>query len=170
VDGGRKQERRKCMRYTLAFPIRYRVVPRNGPPLTGRGTRATSARPVSAFSAARRCRWARTSEMVAQWPAKCGRALPPGLEDDGIRVRSNQGSARWRVTSHKLCADTSATLSYRARRVECAMASWGPLLRGVGVGTCPPVRIKQCESVCGLRCWRGGHCGGRTLRAARQCA
>ena len=114
VDGGRNQERRKCTRYTLAFPIRYRVVPRNGPPLTGRGTTCDISSAGLSFLCREALPMGSHIEMVAQWPANADGRCPLDLKMTGFVVRSNQGSAAVRVTSHKLCADTSATLSYRA--------------------------------------------------------
>jgi hypothetical protein len=69
------------MRYTLAFPIRYRVVPRNGPPLTGRGTTCD----ISSAGLSFLCREALPMGSHIAMARECGRALPPGLEDDGIR-------------------------------------------------------------------------------------
>ena len=114
MDCSRNHERRKCTRYPLAFPIHYRVTPRRGPALTGRGTTCD----ISPAGLSFLCREALPAgshiEMVAQWPANADERCPLELKMRGFVVRSNQASAAVRVTSHKLCADIAAAMSYRA--------------------------------------------------------
>lgn len=114
MDGNRSHERRKCNRYPLALPIRYRVTPRNAPPLAGGGT----TREISPAGLSFLCREALPVgshiEMVAQWPAKAAGRYALDLRMTGFVIRSNQAGTVVRVTSHKLCADAAAALPYRA--------------------------------------------------------
>jgi len=114
VDRSRDHERRKCTRYTLAFPIRYRVTPRHGPPLTGRGATCDISPAGLSFLCCEALPVGSHIEMEAQWPVRAAGGRPMDLRMTGFVLRSNQGSAAVRVTSHKLCADAAVALSYRA--------------------------------------------------------
>ena len=102
------------MRYTLAFPIRYRVTPRHGLPLTGGGTTCDISPAGLSFLCREALPVGSHIEMVAEWPANADDRCPLDLKMTGFVVRSNQGSVAVRVTSHKLCADAAVALSYRA--------------------------------------------------------
>lgn len=114
MDGYRKHERRKSNRYPLALPIRYRVTPRNSPPLAGGGT----TQEISPAGLRFLCREALPVgshiELVAEWPARAAGRLPMDLRMTGFVIRSNNAGTVVRVTSHKLCADAAAALPYRA--------------------------------------------------------
>lgn len=114
MDCSRKHERRKCTRYPLAFPIRYRVMPRHGPALSGRGTTCDISPAGLSFLCREGLPVGSHIEMVAQWPANADGRCPLDLKMTGFVLRSNQGSAAVRVTSHKLCADIAPAMSYRA--------------------------------------------------------
>ena len=113
MDRIRSQERRKCQRYLLAFPIRYRVTPRHAPSLTGGGTTCDISPAGLSFLCREALPVGSHIEMVAQWPANASGRCPLDLKMTGFVVRSNQASAAVRVTSHKLCANLAAALPYR---------------------------------------------------------
>ena len=114
VDRIRSQERRKCQRYLLAFPIRYRVTPRHAPSLTGGGTTCDISPIGLSFLCDEALPVGSHIEMVAQWPVKSTGRCPLDLKMTGFVIRSSQDGAAVCLTSHKLCADNEASLPYRA--------------------------------------------------------
>ncbi|MFY9724411.1 MAG: PilZ domain-containing protein [Bryobacteraceae bacterium] len=108
------QERRKCNRYPLALPIRYRVTPRNAPPLAGGGTTCDISPAGLSFQCLDALPVGSHIEIVAQWPGKTAGRYPLELRMTGFVIRSNQDGVAVLVTSHKLCADAAAALAYRA--------------------------------------------------------
>jgi hypothetical protein len=114
VDRSRNQERRKSTRYALAFPIRYRAVPRRGPALTGKGTTCDISPAGLSFVCRDTLAVGSHIEMVAQWPANAAGRCPLDLQMTGFVVRSDEVGTAVRITSHKLCADAAAALAYRA--------------------------------------------------------
>lgn len=87
---------------------------RNAPALAGRGTTCD----ISPFGLSFLCRdvlpVGSHIELVAQWPVRSAGRCPLDLQMTGFVVRSSQGGTAVRVTSHKLCADASAAMPYRA--------------------------------------------------------
>jgi hypothetical protein len=112
VDVNLRQERRKCKRFPLAFPIRYRVTQRNGPPLTGGGTTCDISLAGIGFLCREELPVGSHIEMVARWPVKPAGRCPLDLQMTGFVVRSSPGYTAAIVTSHKLCADAAAALPY----------------------------------------------------------
>ncbi|MGB7758499.1 MAG: PilZ domain-containing protein [Bryobacteraceae bacterium] len=119
MDRIRSQERRKCQRYLLAFPIRYRVTPRNGPSVTGGGTTCDISPAGLSFLCREALPVGSHIEMVAQWPVNADGRCPLDLKMTGFVIRSSQDAAAVRVTSHKLCADAAP---YRAQAQAQAQA------------------------------------------------
>lgn len=114
MDSARSQERRKYNRYPLALPIRYRVTPRNAPPLAGGGTTCDISPSGISFLCRETLPVGSHIEMVAQWPGRAAGRYPLDLRMTGFVIRSNQAGAAVCVTSHKLCADAAAAPAYRA--------------------------------------------------------
>ena len=102
------------MRYSLAFPICYRVLPRHGPPLAGEGTTSDISSAGLSFLSWEALPVGSHIEMVAEWPVEIAGRRALDLKMTGFVLRSGRGSVAVRVTSHKLSADTAAALPYRA--------------------------------------------------------
>jgi c-di-GMP-binding flagellar brake protein YcgR len=115
MDRIKDQERRQHKRYSLALPMRYRVTPRRGLPLTGTGTTCDISEAGVGFLCREALPEGSHIEVVAQWPARCADGPPLDLRMTGFVTRSNQVVAAALVTSHKLCADKSpVVLPFRA--------------------------------------------------------
>jgi len=105
LQGIENGERRKCQRYPLALSIRYRVTPRNAPPLAGGGTTRDISPNGLSFVCPEELPVGSHIEMVAEWPAKGPGKPPLDLRMTGFVVRSNHRGAAVLVTSHRLCAE-----------------------------------------------------------------
>jgi len=108
------QERRKSKRYPLAFPVSYRVTPRNAPALAGRGTTYDVSLAGVSFACRQPLPVGAHIEVIAQWPACGDGGRPLELKMTGFVVRSDHAGAAVRVMSHKLCATRAAVLQYAA--------------------------------------------------------
>lgn len=113
MNGFQSHDRRKCRRYPLLLPIRYRVAPRNEPAMAGSGTTCDISPGGLSFLCRDALPVGSHIEMVVQWPAKTAGRLPLDLRMTGFVVRSSQAGVAVRVTSHKLCADAAPALPYR---------------------------------------------------------
>jgi c-di-GMP-binding flagellar brake protein YcgR len=107
-------ERREHKRYPLNLPMRYRVAPRKGAPMTGRGTTCDISETGVGFLCREPLPEGSHIEVVAQWPARAEGGQPLDLRMTGFVLRSDQGVAAVCVTSSKLRADTSQVLQMRA--------------------------------------------------------
>ena len=114
MDRTRRQERRRCRRYPLAFPIRYRVTQRNAPPLTGAGTTYDISLSGVSFLCRQPLPLGAHIELMAEWPAKPNENSPRELRMTGFVVRSDQSGSAVLVTSHKLCVDAEVDLPFAA--------------------------------------------------------
>ena len=110
----RNKDRRKCERYPLTVPIRYRVAQRHAPPLTGGGTTFDMSPAGVSFLCRDTLPVGSHIEMMAQWPVRRAGRRPLELRMTGFVVRSNESGAAVRVTSHRLCDDEAAEMAYAA--------------------------------------------------------
>jgi hypothetical protein len=95
-------ERRANKRYELRFPLRYRISQKGVTPYAG----VSLTLDLSATGIAFRCRKplpvGSHIELTVDWPTKYRDAYPIELHVTGFVVRSTNGRAAVRMTSHRL--------------------------------------------------------------------
>jgi hypothetical protein len=102
-------ERRAHPRYDLRLPLRYRVSQKGAAPYTGSGfTQDLSVHGIS-FRCRKPLPVGAHVELLVDWPAKYGDVYPIELQVTGFILRSTNGKAAVRMTSHR----------YRVSEVPC---------------------------------------------------
>jgi len=109
----RAQERRAANRYELHLPVHFRISQKGTAARWGTGVLREMSTSGLSFRTRKPVPVGSHIEVVVEWPAKYNDDQPISLQVTGFVLRSDNGRAAVRVTSHRFRID-SRSEDYRA--------------------------------------------------------